>query len=185
MQFFSRMKSNLKVLFIPALLAALAMPLSLDAQDVAVGQATANVLTILTVTATQDLDFGNVLQGVPKAQPRNDDDSSGIFTITGAEGREASMHLQLPDYLWNSTGQDRMVIAFGTTDAAIDSSAAGTPGTPGGGAQINLDPHSLPDFGIGNMSLRVYLGGTVYPTADQRASAYSADIILTVAYTGS
>jgi len=155
------------------------------AQDVTTGQATANVLAILTVTATQDLDFGNVLQGVPKAQPRTDDDSAGVFTITGAEGQEVSMHLQLPDYLWNTTGQDRMVIAFGTTDAALDSSAAGTPSAPGGGASVNQDPHNLPDFGVGNASLRVYLGGTVYPTADQRASAYSADIILTVAYTGS
>ena len=185
MRIFSRMKSGWKYLIIPITIILFAAPSMVQAQDVAVGQAIANVLTILTVTATQDLDFGNVLQGVPKAQPRNDDDSSGIFTITGAEGREVSMHLQLPDYLWNSTGQDRMVIAFGTTDAAIDSSAAGTPGTPGGGAQVNLDPHSLPDFGVGNTSLRVYLGGTVYPTADQRASAYSADIVLTVAYTGS
>lgn len=185
MQFFSRMKFYRTVTFIPAFLMVLLLPLLAIGQDVAVGQATANVLTILTVTATQDLDFGNVLQGVPKSQPRNDDDSSGIFTITGAEGREVSMHLQLPDYLWNSTGQDRMVIAFSTSDAAIDSSAAGTPGTPGGGAQINLDPHNLPDFGIGNAGLRIYLGGTVFPSADQRASAYSADIVLTVAYTGS
>lgn len=178
------MRKSLLITGAAALIMVLSAGLAM-AQDVTSGQATANVLAVLTVTATQDLDFGNVLQGVPKAQPRTDDDSAGIFTVTGAEGQEVSMHLQLPDYLWNSTGQDRMVISFGTTDAALDSSAAGTPSAPGGGAQVNQDPHNLPDFGIGNTSLRIYLGGTVYPTADQRASAYSADIILTVAYTGS
>jgi len=42
----------------------LSFGVSVNAQDVSTGQATATVLAVLAVTAPQDLDFGNVLQGV-------------------------------------------------------------------------------------------------------------------------
>ena len=97
------------------------------------------------------------------------------------------MFLQLPDYLWNSTNTDRLVIAFSDTDADIDTTAAGTPAAHGGGAIVDQDPHALPDTPLGGTDniLQIFLGGTVHPTVDQRADAYSADIILTVSYTGS
>ena len=38
---------------------------------------------------------------------------------------------------------------------------------------------------IGSTGLDLYLGGKVIPSVDQTAGAYTADIILTVAYTGS
>ena len=79
------------------------------------------------------------------------------------------------------------MISFSSTDADIDTTAAGTPAAHGGGAVVDQDPHNLPDTPLGGADniLQLFLGGTVYPTVDQRADAYTADIILTVAYTGS
>jgi hypothetical protein len=156
------------------------------AQDVATGSATANVLAVLQVTSTHDLAFGDVLQGVPHTADKATVADAGVFQITGEGGREIAMYMQLPDYLWNSTNTDRLVISFSATDADIDTTAAGTPAAHGGGAIANLDPHHLPETVIGNADniLQIFMGGTVYPTVDQRAAAYSADIILTVSYTG-
>jgi hypothetical protein len=162
------------------------MPLVVSAQDVSTGQATANVLAVLTVTATHDLAFGDVLQGVPHVADKAVVADAGVFQITGEGGQEISMFLQLPDYLWNSTNTDRLVIAFSATDADLDTTAAGTPAVHGAGAVVDQDPHALPETALGGADniLQIFLGGTVYPTVDQRASAYVADIILTVAYTG-
>ena len=164
-------------------------PSNLPAQDVAVGQAVATVMASLTVSAIQDLDFGNILQGVTETVTRTDAARAGIFQITGesASNSEVSMYFQLPDYLWNSTpgSQDRLVIYFQNTDCTIDTTN-GTPLAPGGGALVGENPHNLPDTGIGGADgvIRIYLGGSVYPAVDQRAGAYSADIGLTAAYTG-
>jgi len=179
-------KNNL----IPGMLLIVILVLALNgsafAQDIATGSATATVLAVLAVSSTHDLAFGDVLQGVPKAADKTVVADAGVFLISGAGGMEISMHLQLPDYLWNSTNTDRMVIAFSSTDADMDTTAAGTPAVHGAGAITDQDPHNLPDTNIGATDnvLQIYLGGTVYPTVDQRPDAYVADIILTVAYTG-
>ena len=65
-------------------------------QDVANGQALANVLTALSVIAVQDLDFGNVFQGVAKDVPNNDALNSGIFVISGEGGAGISVYIALP-----------------------------------------------------------------------------------------
>jgi len=186
MQFNSRMKHLSGLVILIALSAIIFSPSVSNAQDVAVGQATATVLAVLSVSATHDLAFGDVLQGVPTAADKTSVTNAGVFQISGAGGMEVSMYLQLPDYLWNSTNTDRLVIAFSSTDADLDSTAAGTPAAHGGGAIVDQDPHNLPDTPLGGADniLQIYLGGTVYPTVDQRADAYAADIVLTVAYTG-
>lgn len=160
-----------------------------NAQDVTTGQAVATVMAILAVSSVQDLDFGNILQGVTSTVARTDAVNAGIFQIfgEGTANSEVSMYMQLPDYLWNATpgSQDRLTIYFKDTDCTIDTTS-GTPAAPGGGALVGEDPHNLPDTGIGGNDnvVRIYLGGAVYPAVDQRAGAYAADIILTAAYTG-
>ncbi|RKX22546.1 MAG: hypothetical protein DRP51_02235 [Candidatus Zixiibacteriota bacterium] len=189
MQVYSRMKKGRLIAVTISVLAMLSGASTVTAQDVAVGQATATVLTVLTVTAPQDLAFGNVLQGVPTTIARTNATNAGIFQIAGegAANQEVSMHMQLPDYLWNSGAgvQDRLVIAFSATDCTVDTTN-GTPDAPGLGAVVGTDPQNLTDIGIGGDDgvIRIYLGGTVHPTPDQRAGSYSADIILTAAYTG-
>ncbi len=172
-----------------AVTACLIMSSGVSAQETAVGQAIANVLAALQVTAQQDLDFGDILQGVGKSVPTTDDANSGIFEISGeaTNNREVSMHMMLPEYLWNNTpgDQDRLVIYFQNTDATIDTTA-GTPSAPGLGALIGINPNLLPDTGIGGADgvIRIYLGGTVYPVVHQRSGIYTADITLTASYTG-
>lgn len=174
---------------------ALALPVSIMtfssamSQDVAVGQAQATVLATLSVTATQALDFGNVYQGVAKTQDETSDANSGIFTITGQASANISCFFQLPEYVALSNGTDRMPINFTTTDATYSILAAGAPSTPsapGAGATTNTNPRNLTGtiVGVGGTS-QIFLGGKVIPSVNQTAGSYSADIVLTVAYTGS
>jgi len=171
-------------------LAALALMTASVAQgqDVTTGSATATVLAILSVTATQDLDFGNVYQGVAKVQDETDDALSGIFTISGAAAADIACYMQLPDYVALATGADRMTIAFSATDATFSvlaAAAPSTPSAPGVGATLNTDPHNLTGTAIGAAGVsQIFLGGKVIPSVNQAAGAYTADIVLTVAYIG-
>jgi hypothetical protein len=169
---------------------ALLLPTTASSQDVAVGQATATVLTVLSVTATAPLAFGNVYQGVPKTIAKTAV-TAGEFTITGEPDAVIAVYMQLPDYLstnvGSGNGDDRMVISFSTTDANVDTTGAGDPtGFVTTDGWIDQDPHSITNSTtVGSGGTNIYLGGTVQPSVDQKAGAYEADIILTVAYTGS
>ena len=177
--------SKLKLVVACLALAALLVPSSAMSQDVAVGSATATVLAILTVTATAPLAFGNVYQGVPKAIAK-DAATAGIFRIAGEEDAVIAIYMQLPDYLATATGDDRMTISFSTTDLNVDTTASDAPaGFVAADGWIDQDPHnvtSAADIGSGGTDL--YLGGEVIPSVDQTAGAYTGDIVLTVAYTG-
>ncbi|HVP07025.1 MAG TPA: hypothetical protein VMS71_04215 [Candidatus Acidoferrum sp.] len=155
-------------------------------QDVADGQATANVLTGLSVTAVQDLQFGNVFQGIAKIMGKNQDDSSGIFSIIGAPSAGISIYLTMPDYLALPDGSDRLVVTFNNTDANVDTTVV-TPSTfAGADGWINQDPRNLPaatKIGTGGQT-RIYLGGKVSPAVNQKAGPYAGDIVCSVAYTG-
>jgi hypothetical protein len=155
-------------------------------QDVANGLATATVLAGLQVTAIQALQFGNVFQGIAKTMGKADDDSSGIFDITGAPSAGLSIYLTMPDYLALPDGSDRLVSTFSTTDCNVDSTVV-TPSvfTPADG-WVDQNPRSLPltlRIGSGGQT-RIYLGGKVSPAVNQRAGNYSGDIVCSVAYTG-
>ena len=110
-----------------------------QAQDVANGQATATVQAALAVTATNNLIFGNVLQGVAKTVGNNVDASSGQFAITGQGSAGISVYLTMPTYMALADGSDRMTIAFANTDAIVDTTVA-TPATAvaaDGGVDVN------------------------------------------------
>jgi hypothetical protein len=159
-------------------------PAPVKAQDVANGSATATVQAVLTVVATGALAFGNVFQGV-STSIANNNASAGIFTVTGQASSGISIYMQLPDYLATATGDDRMVVAFSSTDASVDTTGNSDP-TAFGSGWANTNPHSFPSatvVGSGGQT-DIFLGGKVNPTVDQAAGAYTADIILTVAYNG-
>jgi hypothetical protein len=156
------------------------------AQDVANGVAQGTVIPLIVVTAVQPLEFGNVYQGVPHAIAETDDDSSAIFNITGEAGAGINLQLILPEYLTLADGSDRMPVRFGATDAAVDTNAA-TPSTMvAGDGWINQNPYILPAGAVigdnGGANTRIYLGGEVNPSTNQKAGAYTADLILMVAY---
>jgi hypothetical protein len=167
------------------------MGTSAAAQDVANGQATANVMPALIVTAVQDLQFGQVYQGVAKSTPNNDDVNSGIFSIVGAAGVGISVFLTLPDYIALADGSDRMTIAFGLTDAIVDTNAT-SPATAGAGdGWLDVNPRDLGSLApagvrIGSVTAQtnLYLGSRVTPSIDQKAGPYAGDITCTVSYNG-
>ncbi|UCC43961.1 MAG: hypothetical protein JSU65_12740 [Candidatus Zixiibacteriota bacterium] len=161
-----------------------------QSQDVANGQATATVQAALVVTATNNLIFGNVLQGVAKTVANNVDANSGQFAITGQGSAGISVYLTLPTYMALADGSDRMNIAFSNTDAIVDTTVA-TPSTAGAGdGWVDINPRDLnslaPTGVVVGMAgqTNIYLGGKVTPAVDQKAGAYTADIICSVAYNG-
>jgi hypothetical protein len=177
-------KSGL-ILILSALFVALMFGVS-AAQDVANGVAQGTVIPLIVVTAVQPLNFGNVYQGVIHTIAETDDDSSAIFNITGQTGAGINLQLILPEYLILADNSDRMPIRFGATDAAVDTNGA-TPSTMvGGDGWINQNPYILPAGAhIGSnvsANTRIYLGGQVNPSINQKAGAYSGDLILMVAY---
>jgi len=190
MHCFSRMKLISGLVATVALLAIIGGPSSVSAQEVAVGQATATVLQVLVVTSEADLQFGDVMQGVPKDASKTTVGQAGEFKVVGETGKEVSLDLDLPEYLWNSAGgsEDRLQISFSSTDADIAFTAASTPAAHGAGAVTDQNPAALGDQNLGGVApdnvIWVFLGGTVHPTIDQRAGSYSADIVFTAAYTG-
>jgi hypothetical protein len=179
----SRMRFS-GLLVAAAVLAVVMVPSVGMAQDIANGSATATVQAVLTVTATQALQFGNVFQGVATSVANNTA-NAGIFSIAGQGAAGIAIYMQLPDYLSTATGDDRMVISFGMTDASVDSTGNLVPTTFGAG-WANTNPHNFPAATVvGTLGVSaIFLGGSVFPTVDQAAGAYSADIVLTVAYTG-
>ncbi len=181
-------KQRLAGLFAFVLASILVSTVAALAQDVATGQATATVQAALTVTATQALDFGNIFQGIPKTVGRNDDDSTAIFTVAGQAGSGVNLQLVLPEYLSLADGSDRMTIAFGITSAAVDTSNTATPSTMiGADGWIDQNPFNLPAgavIGSTGSNTKVYLGGKVIPSANQKAGSYSGNIVLIVSYNG-
>ena len=171
-----------------AVMAVVMAAASVQAQDVANGSATATVQAVLQVQSDQALDFGTVYQGVPKTVDVTDAANAGILRVTGEAGSQVSMYLELPEYIATASGDDRMNIAFGATDATIAYEAAATPAAPGAAPTVGENPHNLGNYTLGTPApdnvAKVFLGGSVFPSVDQAAGAYSADIILTAAYTG-
>ncbi|HKK20704.1 MAG TPA: hypothetical protein VJ983_04460 [candidate division Zixibacteria bacterium] len=169
------------------ILTALSFIGTANAQYVANGLATADVMASLSVIPVQDLQFGNVLQGVAKAVANDDAANAGIFTITGQAGAGINIHIALPEYMATASGDDRMAIAFGVADCSIDSTANADPSAFGSGWQ-NINPYNLPNNltvgTVGQPQTAIFLGGRVIPSIDQTAGAYTGDIIVTVAYNG-
>ncbi len=155
-------------------------------QDAANGTATATVQTALAVTATNQLMFPTVFQGVATTMGKTNNDSTAEFTITGQGSAGINLILSLPEYLALADGSDRMTISFSATDANVDSTVT-TPATfAGSNGWIDQNPRNLPAAAvIGSAGqTNVYLGGKVTPSTYQTAGTYTGDIILSVAYNG-
>lgn len=164
---------------------------TVQAQDVASGEAIATVLTALQVVATSPLDFQNVYQGVAKTVSKNTV-QAGIFDISGQANADLMLYMTLPEYIATATGDDRMTIAFSSTDCDIDTALAAQPGDPTAfvdGWQ-GVDPHNIMNVAGADPCLgdagfcAIYIGGRVTPRVNQTSGAYTGDITLTVAYQG-
>ncbi len=163
------------------------------AQMAVTNTADATVLAAISLAATENLEFGNVFQGVPKTVARTAigaDTTAGIFTITGEAGAGISAQLVLPEYL-SSTSGDAMTVTFGTTDMAIDTTTTQDPSNvTATHGWVDQDPRSFPaGLVIGGTApavttTKIYLGGKIIPSIFQPAGTYSGDVILSVSYNG-
>lgn len=128
----------------------------------------------ITVTGLQSLAFGTLLPGVPTTISRTDPVKSGQFTLTGPRNSQASLVFTLPPALVGPGGA-LLPLVFGGGDAGYSQSLSIA-------SQVGFDPRqrfvlTLSQRGRGS----VFLGGAAQPTPTQRAGAYTATIILTVA----
>ncbi|MFZ5979021.1 MAG: hypothetical protein ACOYVF_00170 [Candidatus Zixiibacteriota bacterium] len=153
-----------------------------DAQESGIIQATATVLSALTIIGNHDLQFGTVTPGVNKAVDKSAMGFAGEWLIMGVTGAEISMDFTLPDSLILADSTIGMRIDFTNTDASF-SDGTGTQSSPTG--VINPNGPSAERLGAISGEMTVWIGGTVYPDLTQTGGDYAADIVLTVAYTGS
>jgi hypothetical protein len=126
-----------------------------------------------SVVGTQNLNFGNVIPGVPTTILRTDAVNCGQIRITGAGlFRSVTLRFTLPTVMNGPSGAT-MPITFGATDAGV--SWQGTIGT-----QTTFNPAAPFTTTLWLGSGTVYLGGRVNPAPAQAAGSYSGTIILTV-----
>lgn len=150
--------------------------LSLAQPNNATINANATVLQPVTVTAGQDLDFGNVFPGVNKTLAP-DAPTAGRWDVTGSSGAEIALALTTPANLSDGTNNLAIVFGAGSAGYATTSVAPTTTFDPAAGATASLSG-ALPG------ELYVWIGGTVQPTADQPSGVYTGTVTLTVNYTG-
>jgi hypothetical protein len=146
------------------------------AQNSADITAQANVLTPLTVTGQQDLDFGDVFPGLAGTVAVSDV-AAGRWLTTGSSGAEVQLSFTLPANL--VSGGNNLPISFGANSAGYNTAnlaSAATTFDPAAGA--------VADLGVAPAELYVWIGGTVTPAVTQPQGLYTGTINLTVNYTG-
>jgi hypothetical protein len=152
------------------------------AQESATIQALATVVSTLHITGITNLNFGTVTLGINKSVNKNQTGQAGQWDITGNPSSEIDLDFTLPAQLRTTDSAAFMNISFGSTDASYDDGTGGGQSSPAG--VLNPNGPSTHDLGTGGL-MSVWIGGTVHPSISQTAGDYAADIILTVAYTGS
>jgi hypothetical protein len=139
--------------------------------------ATANVMTSITVTSEQNLDFGNVIPGTPKSVAITGV-TAGRWLVQGTPTAQVNLDFTtLPATL--TDGTNTMPIVYGATDAGHN-----TTNNPNGAVLFDPAGTALGNLGNPGASLYVWIGGTVQPGAVQPAGFYSGTITLTATYTG-
>lgn len=161
-------------------LVLLLLAIPVQAQESGTIQATATVVSSLTVTGSNNLQFGSVTPGTPKTVDKATAGSAGEWEITGTASAEVTLDFTLPTELSDGAAAT-MPISFTATDASYEDGSGGGQAAPAG--VINPAVVSTVNLsGAGDMT--VWIGGAVNPAIAQTGGSYSADIILTVTYTG-
>lgn len=158
------------------------------ANDIFEMTATGTVRTSIVISEHQSLNFsegGDLYQGVSKSIGVNEA-GTGSFNIAAAAGDNIQAQLLLPEYLWCATAgvKQRLVLLFRSTDAAWGDASESDPELAVGATVV--DPTNLPTMAVatGQTSVNLFLGGTVYPSATQKAGTYTASVVLSAWYEG-
>ncbi|MEE8148890.1 MAG: hypothetical protein V3T75_00430 [candidate division Zixibacteria bacterium] len=162
------------------LLLAVFMVPSAMGQEIGIIQATATVISSLSILGSNNLVFGSVTPGINKIVPRTSAGFAGEWSITGTSLSELSLTFTLPTVLDHSSVAATMPISFNSTDAAL-SDGTGSQSTP----NAVFDPNGPSVFRLGAGGLLfVWIGGTVQPSVAQSGGDYASNVTLTIAYTG-
>jgi len=139
--------------------------------------ATATVLNAVSVTAQQDLDFGNVIPGTNKSVAITSV-NAGRWMVQGTAGAEVGITFPaLPMSL--SDGSNALALVYSGTDAGhnvVNNASTATTFDPLPGTTANI--------GVSPAELHVWIGGTVVPTAMQPSGIYTGTITMQATYTG-
>ncbi len=131
-----------------------------------------------SVTVNNNLTFGTMFPGIPKTIDKSSANAAE-FSIGGDAGAEVTIDFSLPTYL--SSGSNNMQIIFFTDGCAVDSNSTPNQSSP---TYDDLNPWQTLTYDLGSSGLTVWIGGKAVPGFRQPAGTYTADIILTVQYTG-
>jgi hypothetical protein len=133
----------------------------------------------LRVSALNDMEFPNVLPGVPRVILFSDSHHAGLFEISGPNGASVRADFTLPSALIGDIGGTLLPVSFGPGDGLVTQTRnvlIGLPFNPMGPVIGSLS-------GLGFLYL--HLGGTAHPGLPQNGGLYRATIILTVSDLGS
>ncbi len=145
---------------------------TLEAQTSADIQATATVLSAVTVTAGNDLQFGNVTPGVAKTVGIADA-GAGRFDVIKAATQGVTLSFTLPTDL--TSGADNLPI--GSWTGGWNTSA-----TPAGATTFTPSPAGTNTAATASNTISVYVGATVSPAAAQVAGSYTGNVTMSVVY---
>jgi hypothetical protein len=135
-------------------------------------QATATVLSALSVAAGNNLVFGNVTPGLNKTIAITDG-GAGTFTVTKAATSGVTLSFTLPTDL--ASGLNLLPIGSWSgawnTSATTAGATAFTPSAAGSNTAVTA-----------GTSLTVFVGATVSPVAAQAAGNYSGTVTMSAVY---
>ncbi len=145
---------------------------ALEAQTSANIQATATVLSAVTVTAGNDLQFGNVTPGVNKTVAIGDA-GAGSFNVTKAANEGVTLAFTLPTNLTDGVNN----LPIGSWTGGWNTSA-----TPAGATTFTPSAGGSNTTATAGTGIFVYVGATVSPAAAQVAGNYSGTVTMSVVY---
>lgn len=150
-------------------------------QEMATIQATATVVSSLSVNGTNNLIFGVVSPGSVVAVDKTTAGLAGSWGIAGTVNAEVQLTFTLPDSLQHTTDPVGIPITFAATDASYEDGSGGGQSAPAGA----LDPNLGATLRLGTAgALNIWIGGTIFPSIIQTGGDYASDIVLEVIYTG-
>lgn len=139
----------------------------------------ADAVKAQNATVVNNLQFGNIIPGIPKVIDKSNAGSAAEFYVSGIAGNEVSIEFSLPTYM-NDAGSN-MQLVFSETDCAIDTTASPDQSSP---IFDDLDPWHPLIYRLGSNGMTIWLGGMSIPKLIQTPGDYSATIVITVTYTG-
>ncbi len=146
---------------------------SVQAQNTATANVTAEVQQPIVVTKLTDLDFGNVFPGVDKTVPVTAAEAAS-FEIAGQASSQVNITFTLPADLTDGGTETMPVTTWTGTTNTTASPSGGSTFTPSASAETT----TLSSTG----GLFVYVGATAEPAIDQAAGTYTGTLTVTVVY---